>query len=98
MSLLCTYLEGPFYYLLISVHEYAAIFSCESQSYDAEPKRNVVVTALREKSSIPSVSLAEFAVKQKKAPTPKPDTTDADCLPTYTTLTRSGSEAIDWFG
>ena len=81
------------------VHEMAAIFSCESQSYDAEPKRNVVVTALREKSSIPSVSLAEFAAKQKKAPTPKPDTTDSDCLPTYTTLGRSGSEAkIDWFG
>merc|ERR1719397_2216765 len=79
------------------VHEYAEHFACESQSYDAEPKRNVVVTALREKSAIPSVSLADFAAKQKKAPTPKPD---ADVsLPTFTTLTKSGSEAkIDWFG
>lgn len=80
------------------VHEFAAIFNCESQSYDAEPKRNVVVTAVRETSSIPSVSLAEFVAKQKKAPTPKPDA-DRGSLPTYTTLTKSGSEAkIDWFG
>ena len=80
------------------VHEFAAIFNCESQSYDAEPKRNVVVTAVRETSSIPSVSLAEFVAKQKKAPTPKPDV-DRGSLPTYTTLTKSGSEAkIDWFG
>ena len=80
------------------VHEFAEIFNCESQSYDAEPKRNVVVTAVREKCSIPSVSLAEFVAKQKKAPTPKPDA-DSGSLPTYTTLTKSGSEAkIDWFG
>ena len=39
------------------VHEYSDHFGCESQSYDAEPKRNVVVTAVKDKCSLPSISL-----------------------------------------
>ena len=31
------------------VHEYCAHFGAESESFDAEPKRNVVATAVREK-------------------------------------------------
>jgi len=31
------------------VHEYSEHFGCESVAYDAEPNRNVVVTALKEK-------------------------------------------------
>ena len=84
------------------VHEYAAHFGCESQSYDAEPKRNVVVTAVKEKCAIPSVSLLEAAGRQKKAPTPLPSKmmdSSSDALPTYTPLTRNGSDnKIDWFG
>ena len=47
------------------VHEYSDHFGCESQSYDAEPKRNVVVTALKDKCSLPSISLQ---VKMKGLP------------------------------
>jgi transcriptional repressor NF-X1 len=52
------------------VHEYAEHFGCESESYDAEPKRNVVATALKDKSWLPAISLLEFVQKQKKAPGP----------------------------
>lgn len=31
------------------VHEYCTHFGCESVAYDAEPKRNVVATAQRDK-------------------------------------------------
>jgi len=31
------------------IHEYSEHFGCESIAYDAEPNRNVVVTALKEK-------------------------------------------------
>lgn len=31
------------------VHEYCSHFGCESAAYDAEPKRNVVATAQRDK-------------------------------------------------
>lgn len=31
------------------VHEYSEHFGCESVAYDAEPNRNVVTTALKEK-------------------------------------------------
>ena len=81
------------------VHEYAEHFGCESQSYDAEPKRNVVVTALREKSAIPSLSLMDVVGRQKKAPTPMIDGA-SDSLPaTFTPLTRNASDTkIDWFG
>ena len=81
------------------VHEFAEHFACESQSYDAEPKRNVVVTALREKSAIPSVSLMDVVVRQKKAPTPMTDGA-SDSLPaTFTPLTKNASDTkIDWFG
>ena len=83
------------------VHEYAEVFCCESQSYDAEPKRNVVVTALRDKSTLPSVSLLEVVARQKKAPTPLMDLDASHSRPTYTNLsaTKSGSDnKIDWFG
>merc|ERR1712083_581095 len=74
------------------VHEYAEHFGCESQAYDAEPKRNVVVTALKEKSSIPSVSLMDVVGRQKKAPTPMIDGA-SDSLPaTFTPLTRNASD------
>jgi len=83
------------------VHEYAEHFGCESESYDSEPKRNVVVTALREKSFQPSVSLVECVAKQKKAPAPPPGQLGSTSTPkpTFTALARGGSEPkIDWFG
>jgi len=79
------------------VHEYAEHFQCESESYDSEPKRNVVVTALRDKSGVPSLSLVECVGKQKKAPAPPPVQV-ASATPVFTPLARGGSEPrIDWF-
>jgi len=81
------------------VHEYASQFACESQSYDAEPKRNVVVTALKERSLVPSVSLIEVVGRQKKAPTPLTDLDDSESRPTFTMLSsKSDQSKIDWFG
>jgi len=83
------------------VHEYSDHFGCESESYDSEPKRNVVATALRDKSYVPSISLVESVAKQKKAPAPLSSQVvgSAALQPTFTSLSRGGSEPkIDWFG
>lgn len=88
------------------VHEFAEHFGCESESYDAEPKRNVVATALCDKSWLPAISLLEFAAKQKRAPPPGPVSSGGPIKPTFTTLTvqagkvSEGAEVtkkIDWF-
>ena len=53
------------------VHEYCAHFGLESVSYDAEPKRNVVATAFRDKIWLPSQSIVDVATKQRsRAPAP----------------------------
>jgi len=92
------------------VHEYAEHFGCESVSFDAEPKRNVVVTAAREKCFQPAVSLLETTSRQKKAPAPvapwAASTNGSGTQPTFTNLARAASEQsetrsepkIDWFG
>ncbi|XP_025832981.1 protein shuttle craft isoform X2 [Agrilus planipennis] len=56
------------------VHEYCEHFGCESAAYDPEPNRNVVATALREKSFFPSYSLLEIIQRengQRKVPGPQ---------------------------
>lgn len=80
------------------VHEYAEMFGCESESYDAEPKRNVVATALKDKSWLPSISLTEFVSKQKRAPGPILSTTVTK--PTLVSMTplSSMSKAIGSLG
>ncbi|XP_022919104.2 protein shuttle craft [Onthophagus taurus] len=55
------------------VHEYCEHFGCESAAYDAEPNRNVVATAFRDKSWLPSVSILELLQRengQRKVPGP----------------------------
>lgn len=55
------------------VHEYCEHFGCESVAYDAEPKRNVVATAQRDKAWLPSYSLLEVVQRemgQRKVPVP----------------------------
>ncbi|XP_075213397.1 nuclear transcription factor, X-box binding stc [Lycorma delicatula] len=55
------------------VHEYCEHFGCESVAYDAEPKRNVVATAQRDKAWLPSYSLLEVLQRemgQRKVPVP----------------------------
>jgi len=85
------------------VHEYAEHFGCESESFDAEPKRNVVATAFRDKSWLPVVSLIDFVNKQKKVPVPL--NSSARASPTLIPLGKPGvettaaaaKEKIDWF-
>ncbi|KYB27326.1 protein shuttle craft [Tribolium castaneum] len=55
------------------VHEYCEHFGCESAAYDAEPNRNIVATAFKDKSWLPSMSLLEFIQRengQRKVPGP----------------------------
>jgi len=84
------------------VHEYSEHFCCESASYDAEPKRNVVVTALKDKSCSPTISLMDFVAKQKKAPVPPTSQISrAEVLkPNFVPLSRgtNNDAKIDWFG
>lgn len=56
------------------VHEYCEHFGCESAAYDPEPNRNVVATALKDKSWLPSYSLLEVIQRengQRKVPGPQ---------------------------
>lgn len=55
------------------VHEYCEHFGVESAAYDSEPNRNVVATAIRDKSWLPSMSLLEVIQRengQRKVPGP----------------------------
>ncbi|CAH1183422.1 unnamed protein product [Phaedon cochleariae] len=55
------------------VHEYCEHFGVDSAAYDAEPNRNIVATALKDKSWLPSMSLLEFLQRengQRKVPGP----------------------------
>lgn len=55
------------------IHEYCEHFGVESAAYDAEPNRNVVATAIRDKSWLPSLSLLEVIQRengQRKVPGP----------------------------
>jgi len=75
------------------IHEYAEQFGCLSESFDAEPKRNVVVTAFREKSWLPAISLLDYVKKFKKLSAPTISASTA--LPVkLTTLAKSYSSAI----
>ena len=52
------------------VHELASHFGCESEAVDAEPNRNVIVTAYRDRIFMPSLSVVDVVTKQRKAPGP----------------------------
>jgi len=56
------------------VHELAEVYGCSSVSYDEDPKRNVVVTATKEKSVLPPVSLTAITQREinPRAPMPIP--------------------------
>ncbi|XP_037293666.1 protein shuttle craft isoform X2 [Manduca sexta] len=46
------------------IHEMCEHFGCESVAYDAEPNRNVVATADREKSWLPAMSVLEVLARE----------------------------------
>ncbi|KAL1506566.1 hypothetical protein ABEB36_005902 [Hypothenemus hampei] len=55
------------------IHEYCEYFGMESAAYDAEPNRNVIATAIRDKSWLPSMSLLEVLQREnghRKVPGP----------------------------
>nr|QFR37590.1 shuttle craft [Biston betularia] len=46
------------------IHELSEHFGCESVAYDAEPNRNVVATADKEKSWLPAMSVLEVLARE----------------------------------
>jgi transcriptional repressor NF-X1 len=52
------------------IHELCVHFGCESESFDAEPKRNVVATAVKDRVWLPSQSVLDVVNNKKKAPGP----------------------------
>ncbi|XP_026813694.1 protein shuttle craft-like isoform X1 [Rhopalosiphum maidis] len=54
------------------IHEYSEHFGCESVAYDAEPNRNVVATALKEKSWLPNYSVVEVVQRESGCPRVNP--------------------------
>ncbi|XP_050533933.1 protein shuttle craft-like [Daktulosphaira vitifoliae] len=54
------------------VHEYCEHFGCESVAYDSEPNRNVVATALRDKSWLPNYSVVEVLQREGGCPRVNP--------------------------
>ncbi|XP_030748129.1 protein shuttle craft [Sitophilus oryzae] len=55
------------------IHEYCQYFGVESEAYDREPNRNVVATAVKDRSWLPGVGLLEVVQRengQRKVPGP----------------------------
>ncbi|XP_053570563.1 transcriptional repressor NF-X1 [Bombina bombina] len=54
------------------IHDLAEVYCVESVSYDNEPKRNVVITAVKGKSMCPNVSLITVLEREIQARPPPP--------------------------
>ncbi|XP_055973125.1 transcriptional repressor NF-X1 isoform X2 [Sorex fumeus] len=54
------------------IHDLAQVYGLESVSYDSEPKRNVVVTAVRGKSLCPPSSLTSILEREMQSRPPPP--------------------------
>lgn len=52
------------------IHELSDHFGIESESYDSEPKRNVVTTAIKDRVWLPSQSVMDVVQGLRKAPAP----------------------------
>ncbi|CAG9786326.1 unnamed protein product [Diatraea saccharalis] len=78
------------------IHELCEHFGCESVAYDAEPNRNVVATADREKSWLPAMSILEVVSREagkRRVPGPvlRPPAANAPASSAAaTTTTKSG--------
>ncbi|XP_045497702.1 protein shuttle craft [Colias croceus] len=81
------------------IHEMCEHFGCESVAYDAEPNRNVVATADKEKSWLPAMSVLEVLAREagkRRVPgpvlrAPPPHTTSAATTATNTAPSTSKS-------
>ncbi|XP_031759363.1 transcriptional repressor NF-X1 isoform X1 [Xenopus tropicalis] len=54
------------------IHDLAEVYCVESVSYDSEPKRNVVITAIKGKSMCPNVALMTVLEREIQARPPPP--------------------------
>uniref|UniRef100_A0A8D0L9V6 R3H domain-containing protein n=1 Tax=Sphenodon punctatus TaxID=8508 RepID=A0A8D0L9V6_SPHPU len=54
------------------IHELAQIYGLDSVSYDNEPKRNVVISAVKGKSICPDSTLTSVLSKERQARPPQP--------------------------
>ncbi|ERE83283.1 transcriptional repressor NF-X1 [Cricetulus griseus] len=54
------------------IHDLAQVYGLESVSYDSEPKRNVVVTAIRGKSMCPPTTLTSVLERETQTRPPPP--------------------------
>ncbi|XP_075973237.1 nuclear transcription factor, X-box binding stc [Anticarsia gemmatalis] len=84
------------------IHELCEHFGCESVAYDAEPNRNVVATADKEKSWLPAMSVLEVLAREAgkrrvpgpvlRAPAPSaaPATHSAGAAPPATSKSSGG--------
>lgn len=54
------------------IHDLAQVYGLESVSYDSEPKRNVVVTAIRGKSVCPPTTLTSIIERETQTRPPPP--------------------------
>ncbi|XP_038829249.1 transcriptional repressor NF-X1-like isoform X2 [Salvelinus namaycush] len=85
------------------VHELAEVYNVESVSYDSEPKRNVVITAIRGKSACPNstlTSLIERDTGVSRAPPPiahiKQHSSKTDGVSSWSKAVKE-EPAIDYF-
>ncbi|MGH0160230.1 UNVERIFIED_CONTAM: hypothetical protein FKN15_061171 [Acipenser sinensis] len=54
------------------IHELAEVYGIESESYDSEPKRNIIITAVRGKTSCPNTTLTTLIERETATRPPPP--------------------------
>uniref|UniRef100_A0A452SM63 R3H domain-containing protein n=1 Tax=Ursus americanus TaxID=9643 RepID=A0A452SM63_URSAM len=83
------------------IHDLAQVYGLESVSYDSEPKRNVVVTAVRGKSICPPTTLTGVLEREMQSRPPPPiphHRHQTDKNPTSSNLQKIAKEpVIDYF-
>ncbi|XP_006975399.1 transcriptional repressor NF-X1 isoform X1 [Peromyscus maniculatus bairdii] len=83
------------------IHDLAQVYGLESMSYDSEPKRNVVVTAVRGKSICPPTSLTSVLERETQTRPPPPiphHRHQTDKIPGSSNLQKIAKEpVIDYF-
>ncbi|CAH1789962.1 unnamed protein product [Owenia fusiformis] len=80
------------------IHELAEWYGCETQSYDQEPKKNVIATAHRDRCFLPNISLTQSVqrdVSGPKPPVPIPHTSKPEVLRTQVKLSKQTPEVVN---
>nr|XP_006818524.1 PREDICTED: transcriptional repressor NF-X1-like [Saccoglossus kowalevskii] len=79
------------------IHELAEHYKCETMSYDPEPKRSTVATAIRNRSYIPAVTLTSLIQNEMhpKAPTPIPHVCKEDDIRMSVQASKQSTDLFD---